>query len=152
MTARKMWSLGAAIAIAVLWGCTSNNAATLPDADFFVTEGRGFLLRIGDTAGVQTPSAIVVVTFNDVLSDSRCPEGVTCVSAGEAVVEVTVQSALNVQDIEFAVPPEGGANVVVEELTLEIVDLTPAAVEGVRIDLLDYELALVVRETGSIAP
>jgi hypothetical protein len=140
----------AAVAVAVVWGCTGSSNPAFPDADFFVSQGSPFLLRIGETVGIQTFDTIVIVQMSDVLNDSRCPEDVTCVSAGFATVRLAVQTALEVQDVNIDVPPDGAAEVVVEEVTVTVLGLNPPAQDGVTIDLLDYEMALRVVQTGDL--
>jgi hypothetical protein len=140
----------AAVAVAVVWGCTGSSNPAFPDADFFVSQGSPFLLRIGETVGIQTFDTIVIVQMSDVLNDSRCPEDVTCVSAGFATVRLAVQTALEVQDVNIDVPPDGAAEAVVEEVTVTVLGLNPPAQEGVTIDLLDYEMALRVVQTGDL--
>lgn len=140
------------VAVAILWGCTGNSNPALPDADFFVTEGTPFLLRLGESVGVQTSSTIVIVAMSDVLGDTRCPENVTCVEAGSVTIELAVQTALAVQDVTVDVPPEGNVQVVVEEVTIDILGVRPEAQEGVTIDLLEYETAMSVVETPLVSP
>lgn len=139
-------------AVAILWGCTGSSNSTLPDADFFVTQGTPFLLRLGESVGVQTPSTIVIVQVSDVLGDTRCPENVTCVEAGHVTLEIAVQTELAVQDVTVEVPPEGNVQVVVEEVTIDIIGVRPAAQEGVTIGLLEYETAMSVVETPVVFP
>lgn len=140
------------VAVAILWGCTGNSGPTLPDADFFVTQGAPFLLRLGQSVGIQTPSTIVIVQVSDVLGDTRCPENVTCVEAGHVTLQIAVQTELAVQDVIVEVPPEGNVQVVVEEVTLDILGVRPAAQDGVTINILDYETALSVFETAVVSP
>ncbi len=137
------------VAVAVLQGC-SQNTPGLPDADFFVTQGAPFRLRFGESVGIQTPSTIVIVQMSDVLEDSRCPENVTCVEAGHVTIRLAVQTTLSVQDVDVQVPPEGDVQVVVEEVTVDIIGVLPAAREGVTIEILEYETAMRVVETGGI--
>jgi len=59
------------IAVAILWGCNSDSSATLPDSDFFVNDGQAFSMRVGETAALQSPSAVNVVRFSGVLDDNR---------------------------------------------------------------------------------
>jgi len=139
-------------AVAILWGCTGNSNPTLPDADFFVPQGTPFLLRLGESVGVQTPSTIVIVQVSELFGDTRCPENVTCVDAGSVTLELAVQTELAVQDVTVEVPPEGNVQVVVEEVTIDILGVRPAAQEGVIIDLLDYETAMSVVETPVVSP
>ena len=140
----------AIVAVTILWGCTGRTAATLPDADFFVEEGSSFVLRLGDSVGVQTTSTTVIVQMSDVLGDTRCPENVTCVEAGHITLRLAVQTALAVQDVEVEVPPEGTVQVIVEEVTIDILGVRPAAQEGVTIEILDYLFLMSVAETGNI--
>ena len=150
MRVRTSLVLPAVVAVAILWGCAGSSSATLPDADFFVTQGAPFQIRIGETVGVETPSAIVLVQLSDVLDDSRCPVNVTCVAAGHATVRLAVQTALAVQDVEIEVPPDGETEVVVEEVTVTVLGLNPEAQEGVTINLLDYQIVLRVVQTGEL--
>ena len=138
------------IAVAILWGCNSDSSATLPDSDFFVNDGQAFSMRVGETAAIQSPSAVNVVRFSGVLDDNRCPENVQCMDAGFATIVLSVQSALAVNEVQIQVPPSGEAQVVVEELTIDVLELRPAAQEGVEINLLDYTVALRVRQTGEL--
>jgi hypothetical protein len=135
----------------ILAACTSSSTQ-LPDADFFVGAGQNFGLRVGDTAGVVTTTSIVLVRFNAVLDDSRCPEDVECVQAGFATVSLTVQTALEVTDTTLEVPPDGNVSVEVEEVTVDLIELRPPAQSGVTIDPLSYVTIMRVRETGSILP
>ena len=140
----------AIVAVTILWGCTGRTTPTFPDADFFAGEGSPFVLRLGDTVAVQTPSTTVIVQMSDVLGDTRCPENVTCVEAGHVTLRLAVQTALAVQDVEVEVPPEGTVQVIVEEVTVDILEVRPAAQEGVTIEILDYQFLMSVAETGDI--
>ena len=132
------------ISLFLLTACTGSTNTQLPDADFFVSEGQPFLLRVGDTAGVAAPAAFVLVRFDGILGDSRCPENTTCVTAGFATLSLTVQTALDVQNITVDFPPEGEVQVTVEEATLTLTQLDPPAQEGVEIPLLDYQVRMSV--------
>jgi len=147
---RAPWVPLALIAVATLPGCTGSSGPTLPDADFFVREGAPFLIRFGQTAGIQTPSTIVLVQLSDVLNDSRCPGDVECPTAGFATVRLAVQTALDVQDVDIEVPAGADVQTDIEEITITVITLRPPAQEGVAIDLLDYEIGLAVVETGDL--
>jgi hypothetical protein len=126
--------------VALLMACTPSNTASTPDADFFVDEGQLFGLRVGDTVGVVTQTAVPLLRFNLVTSDSRCPADVECVTAGFATLVVTVQTALDVQERELVMPPEGKVTIEVEEMTFTFTELRPPAAEGIVIDQLLYDL------------
>jgi hypothetical protein len=136
--------------VLILTACTSDNSGGLPEADIYVSPGQLFGLRVGETAAVVGSAAFDLVRFNGVANDSRCPQGVTCVTEGFATVVLSVQSLLAVNDVQVQVPPGGSAQVSVEELTIEVVELRPAAQDGSTIDPLNYLAAMRVRESGSI--
>jgi hypothetical protein len=107
-------------------------------------------MRIGETAGVVTNVATVLVRFNGVVTDSRCPVDVQCVTAGYATSRLTVQTALSVKDISMDVPPSGTVQEEVDEVTVVANGVRPDAIEGVTINPIDYVIGLTVLETGSI--
>lgn len=55
------------------------------------TLGSSFNLRIGQAARVA--SAGLVVTFRELLEDSRCPIGAQCIQAGNAQIVVSARAA-----------------------------------------------------------
>jgi hypothetical protein len=138
--------------VLVLFGCSSNTGTQLPNADFFVSPGQQFGLQIGQTAGISTSSTIVLVRFDGVGADSRCPVDAECVTAGFATCRVTVQTALSIQEVTLDVPPTGTVEQVVDEVTVVAIGLRPDAMAGVTIDPLSYVIGLAVLETGSILP
>jgi hypothetical protein len=133
----------------ILFACSSNTGTQLPKADFFVNPQQQFALRVGETAGVLTTSAIVLVRFNGVTEDSRCPVDVQCITAGFAAALLTVQTTYNIHDITLNVPPSGTVSEVVDEVTVVSFGVRPEAQEGVTIDPLTYVVGLSVLETGS---
>jgi hypothetical protein len=136
--------------VLVLVACTTQSGPQLPEAEFFVNAGQQFALRVGETAGVVTSQAIVLVRFNGVIQDSRCPVDVQCITAGSATSLLSVQTALNVHDVTLEVPPEGTVELVVDEVTVFAVGVRPNAQQGVTIDPLDYIVGLRVTESGTI--
>lgn len=144
--------------VALLVACTSSNQSSIPEADFYVQEDAPFGLRVGDTVGIVTQNAINLVRFDLVRSDSRCPVDVECPQAGSAILAITVQTALNVREVEFEMPPQGEVQVVVgpgegeidNELTLTFTELGPPAMEGVEIDQLQYDLRGSGKQTAGL--
>jgi hypothetical protein len=53
-----------------------------------VQAGETVVIALGETVEIASPKR--TLTFTRVVQDSRCPRGVTCVWAGQAVVEVRV--------------------------------------------------------------
>lgn len=139
--------------VLILTSCTGSNQSAVPEADFYVSPGQTFLSRVGDVAGIITDFSVVLVSFNGVLQDSRCPEGVTCVQAGAATILLTVQTTLDLQEIELEVPPSGGAQAeVASEVLVEVGEVRPAAQEGVTIDQINYQAVMRVTTIGSPLP
>ncbi len=136
--------------VLVLTSCTSQSGPQLPQAELFVNAGQQFALRVGETAGVATSQAFVLVRFNGVIQDSRCPLDVECITAGSATTLLSVQTALNVHDVTMEVPPNGTVELVVDEVTVVALGIRPNAQQGVTIDPLDYIVGLRVNESGTI--
>ncbi len=145
-----MRSLAGLPFVVVLAACTSQSGFELPPADKYVNSGQPFTLQVGQTAGVLTSVAVDLVHFSGVLQDSRCPIEVECITAGSATVLLSVQTALNVHDVSLEVPPEGTAEIVVDELTITAFGVRPNAQAGVTIAPLDYVVGLTVTESGNI--
>ena len=140
----------ALVFVLVLVACSTQSGPQLPEAEYIVSAGQQFALRVGETAGVETSQAFVLVRFNGVTQDSRCPVDVECITAGSATALLSVQTALNVHDITLDVPPEGSVELVVDEVTIVALGVRPNAEEGVTIDPLDYIVGLRVNESGAI--
>jgi hypothetical protein len=66
-------------------------------------------LRVGDVVQIDGSSA--ALTFKAVTRDSRCPKGVRCIRAGEAVVVLELRGGSGeTSTLTFDVPPGGGAS------------------------------------------
>lgn len=61
--------------------------------------GQEFTLRVGRTASVNDGE--VVIKFESVTGDSRCPKGVTCIWAGEARCQMQVTSKGSPANVSF---------------------------------------------------
>ncbi len=94
-------------------------------------------LRVGDV--VQIDGSIAALTFKAVTRDSRCPKGVRCIRAGEAVVVLELrEGADQTSTLTFDVPPDGGASQSVRGYRIEILSLDPQAEADVEIAPRDY--------------
>jgi hypothetical protein len=76
---RRFW---AGAGLSILAACASG--PTVPSVD----PVREFALAVGDS--VEVSGTGLRLRFDRVLSDSRCPAGVLCITAGDATVAVTV--------------------------------------------------------------
>ena len=63
-------------------GCAGNAAVVKAGI------GETFTIGIGQTA--QITDEDMVITFNEIIGDSRCPKGVTCIWAGVVSARVTI--------------------------------------------------------------
>ena len=72
----------AAIVLISLTGCSKNQVAVT------VGLGENFTIGIGKSARITGED--MVITFDEVIGDSRCPQNVTCVWAGVASIRVTI--------------------------------------------------------------
>jgi hypothetical protein len=73
--------------MAILSGCTG------PAADINAALGEQFSLAIGQSATIT--EAGLKIEFVEVVGDSRCPQGVQCIWAGEAnsLIEITYEGS-----------------------------------------------------------
>ncbi len=74
--------------VALFAACASMVGASAPQTPVTAALGEPFTLAQGDT--VQVGPERVGITFEAVVSDSRCPTDVQCIRAGEAVVRVVM--------------------------------------------------------------
>ncbi len=66
-----------------LAGCSSGNASEIK-----ASLGQEFILPVGQTAAINDTE--LVIKFESVTADSRCPKGVTCIWAGEAKCQMQI--------------------------------------------------------------
>lgn len=100
-------------------------------------------LRVGDS--VQIDGASSALTFKTVQRDSRCPKGVRCIRAGEAVVVLELRGASReTSTITVDVPPGGAASQSLHGYRIEIVSLDPQAEADVEIAPHDYTATVAI--------
>lgn len=105
--------------------------------------GKAFVLKVGQTA--QTRSGDWRIGFEGVTADSRCPKGVQCVWAGDAVVRIWLQRASGARELRdlhtAANAPRGpGAP------SVRLLRVDPLPVAGREIAREDYTATLVLTE------
>ena len=102
-------------------------------------------LRVGETLRIGGTNASL--TFARVERDSRCPKGVRCIRAGEAVVVFSVREEDGaVSTLTFEVPPGGGASQSFHGYRIQIVGLDPQAETDVEIAPSDYVATIAVQK------
>jgi GWxTD domain-containing protein len=106
--------------------------------------GESFSLRVGEAARVE--DAGITVTFQKVLSDSRCPKDVTCIQAGEAVVSLALDAEEGRSAVlELAVPPGGSSpEATFASLRVAVIELQPQKDSRKAIDPASYVATLRV--------
>lgn len=99
---------------------------------------------IGDAAGLS-------LTFNSVVSDSRCPVDVQCVWAGTVSANVTLESESEKTTLDIAMNESA---VIFAGYAISIVSVLPATKSDTPIESSDYRItfhvAPVLGSTGSI--
>lgn len=103
--------------------------------------GEPFRLPLGESVAVADTD--LSLTFVAVERDSRCPKGVQCVRAGEAIVVLSIQRRGETSEMRFEVPPGGAVNASFAEHTISL-ELEPEAVAGKRIERDDYVAIVTV--------
>jgi hypothetical protein len=102
-----------------------------------------FDLKVGETVVVE--DQLLTVTFNGVTSDSRCPLGVLCIQAGDAVLSV---GAVRLPDHGGAVELHGGPGqpdgARFQDFNIRLVELSPPRRMNATIASGDYVATLVV--------
>ena len=82
MAGLRHLTIFAAIVLLSIAGCSGNQGP--------VTVGLGETFTIGVGQSARIPAEGILVTFNEVVGDSRCPQNVTCVWEGVASSRVTI--------------------------------------------------------------
>lgn len=143
-----------AIACAVLAACGSQDvtapieASAIPAtaASSSVSLDTPFELRAGQTAVVSGEA--LSVTFESVPEDSRCPTGVQCVWAGNAVVRVVLSQGGKAAGVELNTNLEPKTATYLN-YTIELVSLAPyPSAKGGPIAQSQYRATFIVRKTA----
>jgi hypothetical protein len=119
-----------------LGGCTGSS--TGPGE---VPLGQSFELRPGTSATLQGG---LTVAFETVRSDSRCPQDVTCVWAGDAIVAVLLSRSGDDQAARELHTAPNGSEASYLTYSIKLVTLTPHPRSDRPIQLNDYVATLTV--------
>ena len=104
-----------------------------------------FTLSIGQTAAIGDATGLQV-TFEAVIEDSRCPSGVSCVWAGDAVVSIAaVDSTGRTTRLELHTNTSFDTAAPVDDLSVHLVGLAPTPSADSQIEVDKYLASLVVR-------
>jgi len=128
-------------------GCRSAGPSSLPTQTAPVILapliGQPFQLRAGDSAFLQNSDLMLV--FERVVQDSRCPADVTCVWSGEAAVALlAIQTGRDPQPLELSTLPEKSKATVFDYI-IELRQVAPFPQKaGAVLTASDYVITLVV--------
>jgi len=102
-----------------------------------------FSLNIGHTAHIDSEG--LEIEFIDVVGDSRCPKGVTCIWAGEVTVKVAINTGNSLDELlltEYGLS-NGKATAVYQKYRL-VYHVEPYPEQGTTIAKDQYQLLIMV--------
>ena len=124
-------------------GCAAGGETSTPQEATEVSINEEFVLGLGETADVVGEE--MLVTFANVVSDNRCPEGAQCIEAGEIVCLLEIHRGGTIDSLsvtERGLFPDQS----IEYLDYVIVfHVTPYPEMGKEILPGDYRLRLTFR-------
>lgn len=144
---RSVQTIGA-IALLLVSACSSSplaveiEPAATASVDVRADVGSGFQIRAGEVAEVGEGG--LRIAFRGVSSDSRCPEEVTCVWAGDAALQLgfsTGGADWSWTTLHTGLDPRSARH---GGFSITVVGLTPAARQGGEIGVRDYVAELRV--------
>ena len=112
--------------------------------------GQEFTLAAGQSAAITGEN--MTIQFVSVTSDSRCPQGVTCIWAGEVSCTVKItfsgKAPFNVE-----LTQSGGSNTAAQEFDGHTINfqVSPYPTAGKKIATEDYRLTMTVNKTPPIS-
>jgi hypothetical protein len=128
------------VALAVIAG---NGSCGSPTGATPVVQGQVFELRPGAAATLE--DGAFVVTFQRVVNDSRCPQGVTCVWEGDAVAELALAGrGAEASTVQLHTAVSLGNQSNHGSYAVRLTGVSPYPHAGAGIDPADYRVTLVV--------
>ncbi|MBI1870156.1 MAG: hypothetical protein HYS07_03080 [Chlamydiae bacterium] len=113
--------------------------------------GEPFQLKVGGTVAISSEN--LKVTLKGIPSDSRCPEGVECVWAGQVKVLVHLEKDgqdLGGHTLPFPIFPKSKSPEIVGGYSLQILKVDPYPKSGDKIELSEYQVDLVVKKAAAL--
>lgn len=112
-----------------------------------------FSLKMGQT-GESSDVQGFAITFEKVAADSRCPQGVKCVTAGQADVVVTLNKAGESETLTLPFTLTNGTTNVTDFKghTVRVVGVIPFKIKDREIKPEEYVITLMVTETPPLLP
>ncbi|MBL7809017.1 MAG: hypothetical protein JNN28_14455 [Saprospiraceae bacterium] len=116
---------------------------------------RPFPLAIGQT-GESKNELGFSIKFEKIASDSRCPKGVECITAGQADVVLTITKGgeTSTVTLPFIIPNGTGNAIDLKGHTIRVMGVAPMKFKDKEIDPKEYNIMVLVTETvvgGAVA-
>jgi hypothetical protein len=96
-----------------------------------------FTLAIGKSAAIEGTG--IIVTFIDLLEESRCPINAICVSAGNAKIQLQFRNPRRLAEVNI---PDQPRSEFVDLIEIRLMELTPLPEVGRQFDKSDYRATL----------
>jgi hypothetical protein len=113
-------------------GCAAAANGTMPAsggaADTLPAKSADLRLELEKSAVVE--GGALEVTFSEVVADSRCPKGETCIWEGEAIVRLALRSGDESGEVELHTSSRGPGTGGFAGWVIELVSLEPHPVAG----------------------
>ncbi|SEQ87317.1 hypothetical protein [Neolewinella agarilytica] len=139
--------LAAILCVLLAFSCTKKVAEVAVGGGPMTTTTYGEQAEVMVGSGLvvtKTPSAF---TFMEVLSDSRCPKGVDCIRAGEAIVRVVLADGSE-QNVKINADGKNRASFAVPDGSVEILGLEPYPEARVKINPAGYRLKVRITKAA----
>jgi hypothetical protein len=138
MAPRTRSGLVVGLAVVLAGACSSVNGPSRS-----VPLNREFDLRVGETVAIE--DQLLVLTFDGVTADSRCPLGVLCIRAGDAALAFTAVRLPNHKAaLSLGVGDGQSDTATVQDFTVRLVQLSPPRRQDGTPSPSDYVARLVV--------
>ena len=106
--------------------------------------GSGERVAVGTGKQVSLDSGRLIIGLDAVISDSRCPAGYQCISAGEARVRIWVEEGSGARQWRIISGPGPVRYEVSARHSLQMVSLEPKPEAGVRRQPQEYVATFIV--------
>ena len=103
---------------------------------------RPFTLKAGTSVSLEAER--LTVAFDRLLSDSRCPKGVNCIVAGEAVVRISLSKAGSAREGRDLQTTADGAEATYGAYRIKLVAVDPYPIADRQTAPKDYVVTLLV--------
>lgn len=126
---------------------TTACSSTPPPEPVIFSLDRPFTLAIGQTGSFKT-MADFTICFDKIASDSRCPKGVECITAGQADVVLSIGKGgkSSTVTLPFIIPNGNGNVTQVEGYSIRVLGVSPMKFKDKELNPKDYNIVVQVTE------